>query len=391
MIPPAVRELRTAAAVRERCAAVLGAGLAGELTHFRVVPARLDHAVRAVADQIASHGEGPIAVHGRLNHLRHPSLDAAAVLVEQHPEVLVDAVVVSVLLDAGAGASWRFDDPDIGPIGRSEGLALAAYRALAGGSFSSRREPFHVDAAGLVVVDDDRLAHAMQHRPGNELVGLPGRAELLRRLGTTLSEAGAASVRSLLFDDLGLDEERPAVDAGTLLTWVLDRFSGLWPSRLRLLGHDLGDTWVHPAAGGTGDTAGLVPFHKLSQWLTYSLVEPLGHLGVAVADLDQLTGLAEYRNGGMLVELGVVEPRAPLPAEPLTVDHELVVEWRALTVALLDRIVEGLDRVLPPARRGLGMGQVLEAGTWPLGRRLAYERSPTGASPIPVRSDGTVF
>jgi len=48
-------------------------------------------------------------------------------------------------------------------------------------------------------------------------------------------------------------------------------------------------------------TDGLVPIHKLSQWLSYSLVEPLMAAGIEVTDLDGLTGLAEYRNGGLLV------------------------------------------------------------------------------------------
>jgi len=55
-----------------------------------------------------------------------------------------------------------------------------------------------------------------------------------------------------------------------------------------------------------------VPFHKLSQWLAYSLIEPLEAAGIAVDGLGDLTALAEYRNGGLLVDLGVIRPRVPI-------------------------------------------------------------------------------
>ena len=101
---------------------------------------------------------------------------------------------------------------------------------------------------------------------------------------------------------------------------------------------NLGDVWPHPAAGGAGLGAGLVPLHKLSQWVTYSLIEPLAAAGVRVAGLDRLTGLAEYRNGGLFVDLGVLVPRHPgIERDTFAPGDEVVVEWRALTVALLDR------------------------------------------------------
>ena len=85
----------------------------------------------------------------------------------------------------------------------------------------------------------------------------------------------------------------------------------IWPSRLELGGVPLGDCWRHPALT-TGDaTTGLVPLHKLSQWLAYSLIEPLQAAGIEVTDIDGLTGLAEYRNGGLLVDTGVLQLRDP--------------------------------------------------------------------------------
>ena len=135
-----------------------------------------------------------------------------------------------------------------------------------------------------------------------------------------------------------------------------------------------------------------MPFHKLSQWLTYSLVEPMLEAGVEVAGIDALTGLAEYRNGGLFVDLDVLALRDPGAADfPLAADSEVVVEWRALTVALLDRLAPlvwerlGLADAAPP------LVKMLEGGTWSAGRRIAAERRPGGGPPIEVVSDGTVF
>ena len=137
-------------------------------------------------------------------------------------------------------------------------------------------------------------------------------------------------------------------------------------------------------------TSGLVPFHKLSQWLTYSLIEPLEEAGIMVTDLDGLTGLPEYRNGGLFLDTGVLHLRDPADAgRPHEVDSELVVEWRALTVALLDRIAPEIRSRLD--LKVFPLAKVLEGGTWSTGRRLARAARPGGAPPITVASDGTVF
>jgi len=134
-----------------------------------------------------------------------------------------------------------------------------------------------------------------------------------------------------------------------------------------------------------------VPFHKLSQWLTYSLLEPFESVGVRVEGLNALTGLPEYRNGGLLLDTGVLRLREPAwAARTWEVSDELVVEWRALTVALLDELA-------PLVRAGLGLDAeqmplacVLEGGSWAAGRALA-EQLRDGRPPLSVVSDGTVF
>ena len=139
-------------------------------------------------------------------------------------------------------------------------------------------------------------------------------------------------------------------------------------------------------------TDGIVPIHKLSQWLSYSLVEPLQTAGVVVTDLDGLTGLAEYRNGGLFMDMGVLTLKDPADADKAwPVSDPLVVGWRSMTVALLDRIAPLVRAELGVDADRLPLASVLEAGTWAAGRRIAAERRAGGGPPLTILSDGTVF
>jgi hypothetical protein len=114
--------------------------------------------------------------------------------------------------------------------------------------------------------------------------------------------------------------------------------------------------------------------------------------GVTVNDVDGLTGLAEYRNGGLFVDTGVLVLRDPADtARVHDVGAPLVVEWRSLTIGLLDRLADGLRRRLGLDAVTLPLAKVLEGGTWAAGRAIAQARRADGAPPIAVRSDGTVF
>jgi hypothetical protein len=139
-------------------------------------------------------------------------------------------------------------------------------------------------------------------------------------------------------------------------------------------------------------TNGLVPLHKLSQWLAYSLIEPLQWSGLTVSDIDGLTGLSEYRNGGLFVDTGVLRLRDPVDAERgHDVASALLVEWRALTVALLDKLADEMRHRLGRDAQALPLAKVLEGGTWAAGRVIARQKRADGSPPLKVISDGTVF
>jgi hypothetical protein len=182
------------------------------------------------------------------------------------------------------------------------------------------------------------------------------------------------------------------LSATQILQGLLESLSPIWPAGRCIGPVALGDVWLHPQVGGDGPSAGLVPFHKLSQWLTYSLLEPLHAAGLTVTGIDALTALAEYRNGGLLLDLGVLRPQYPAVVERAhTPDAEVVVEWRALTVALLDALAPLVRQQLGCTPQALPLAKLLEGGTWRAGRQIAQELRASGEPPLRLVSDGTVF
>jgi hypothetical protein len=282
---------------------------------------------------------------------------------------------------------------------RSEGLAVASFHAFMSGRFSSDpAEPLRVDAQALSTLDATTLAELFQVRAGNPLVGLEGRAALLRRLGSALAEQpevfGAEGRPGRLFDAFAPQAALHAVSAASILKALLDAFSAIWPSgqHFGAANTPVGDAWPHPLAGGAGPSAGWVPFHKLSQWLTYSLLEPFEWAGVPVQGLDALTGLPEYRNGGLLLDAGVIVPRDPaFAARPRQPSDEWVIEWRALTVVLLDELAPRVRERLGATAQQMPLACMLEGGTWLAGRQIAAELRDGGGPPLQIDSDGTVF
>jgi hypothetical protein len=417
----AVRRLRAPATIRQRCAAITERVARGESDHFTLHRPQL----AAVAQRVAAltRERFPtlnVPFHSRWRHFeaggvdRKNELDArlngrsqAAVARSR-----IDLALVSVLLDAGAGSRWSYRERESGQVfARSEGLAVASFRAFMAGRFSSEAgDPLRVDARALAALDARALAEMFQVSLDNPLVGLEGRVALLHRLADALRAHPdvytASGQPGHLFDALThhrhapeLHHHRPLrvvshhqVGAARVLGILLDTLSGIWPSGQSLQGAPLGDVWQHPAVGGEGLDAGWVPFHKLSQWLAYSLLEPLQWAGVQVHDVDALTGLPEYRNGGLLLDAGVIVPRDANFAQHAVKPGDLwTVEWRALTVSLLDELAPQVRGLLGVDGAAFPLARLLEGGTWAAGRAIAAERRDGGLPPVVVVSDGTVF
>ena len=101
---------------------------------------------------------------------------------------LIDLFLVSVLLDAGAGARWQYKSKQSGKIyRRSEGLAVASLEMFTAGLFSGdAAQPCQVDVAGLKRLSAEKLAKGLQVSATNPIIGLEGRTGLLLRLGHAL-------------------------------------------------------------------------------------------------------------------------------------------------------------------------------------------------------------
>ncbi len=397
----ALTGLLGAAAVRERAHEMLEAAQGGRVDGWSVDLDRLAAAAELTAAVTRErYPDLAIPFHARWRHFAgEPALpgggDPAA-----RARAAFDLVIVSVLLDAGAGPDWRYRDDATGAtFARSEGLGVASQRMFEAGAFSADpAAPLRADGRALAELRPEALAGGFQAGAANEMVGLDGRAGLLRRLGEQVEARpdlfGSADRPRPggLYDVLASRAEARRLPAASILELLLEALGPIWRGRLAIAGIPLGDCWRHPAIRRGDASDGLVPLHKLSQWLAYSLVEPLQAAGIEVVQLDGLTGLAEYRNGGLFVDSGVLVLTDPDDAARThLVSDPLIVAWRAMTVALLDRLAP-----LVRARLGVGeadfpLARMLEGGSWAAGRRIAAERRPGGGPPFNIVSDGTVF
>jgi hypothetical protein len=418
-IQDAVNALRSTKTIRKRAQALLERARRGESSWFTVNDGAMATAAALVAQLTrARYPSLIIPYHSRWRHFEAGGVDRAAQLnaALAHSSPLaspldkavaqIDLALASVLLDAGAGADWQYEEKhhsgsnQSNHFSRSEGLGVASFHAFMNGLFSSdSQRPLQADAQGLQAITAEKLATAFQVTPSNPLVGLDGRAALLRRLGQALQaqpeifgKDGEQGRPGNLFKLLTAGAN--TVQAHDLLSLLLTSLSTIWPAQNDLEGTALGDCWRHSAAQGDGlddASAGWMPFHKLSQWLTYSLLEPFEWAGIQVEGLDALTGLPEYRNGGLFLDAGVLRLKNPqLARQPHQAGDELIVEWRALTVALLDELAPLVRQQLGLSAGQMPLACVLEGGTWAAGRALAQQLR-GGQPPLNIVSDGTVF
>ncbi|TFL03729.1 DUF1688-domain-containing protein [Pterulicium gracile] len=423
--------LRTLPAIRERCSRVFKLAEQNKLEYFDYHPEKekdvVEFCINIIKRDFGSNFTS-IPPHGRWRHLdagraRIEPLIAQWKSSEQsisETEIckrLLDLFLVSVLLDAGAGNVWKYTDKEGATFARSEGLGVASVEMFERGLFSGdATQPYRVDAEGLARVTVEQVGESMQAGPQNPMDGLEGRASLLRNLSKTLKEGteffGEDARPGNLIDFLQVQSKGsnpPTVPIAALWHALVYGLNSIWPpSRTSLNGVSLGDVWPCSAlaksnaeSGQTGvDGADLVPFHKLTGWTAYSLIEPMEKiLGWKFEGKEDMTGLPEYRNGGLLVDLGLVtlKPGA-VPVQEATglpkliPSHPAIIEWRALTVIQLDRIATLIRKNLGLEPSQLNLAQVLESATWKGGREIAKKLRPaTGGPPIEIESDGTVF
>lgn len=395
--------LLSSSAVRAAARRMLEDGLAGHLDHWTVELDHLPKVARFVA-QVTRNNYPTLEVpfHSRWRHFEAGGIGRWGNVVKRRQwsksdqaRAAFDLVIVSVLLDAGSGGRWSFIEPGTAKsFASSEGLGVASFHLIANGTLSSDpSDPWRVDAERLSRFTKGDLEQAFQVSADNPLAGVEGRVILLNRLGEACLAKPSVFARADharpggLADSLAMDGTIKAVD---ILLSLLNNLGSIWPSRLTIDGIPLGDAWLYQRWGDP--LSGIVPFHKLSQWLTYSLIEPLIARGLDVIQLDELTGLAEYRNGGLFMDMDVLRLRDPSQAAVIhDVASPLIIEWRALTIALLDRLLPLVRAELDISPGHFPIASMLEGGSWAAGRRIAREKRTDGSPPLKIRSDGTTF
>jgi hypothetical protein len=446
-----IAALHDAATIRARCAAICRAATDGRTGHFKVDRSRLVEAARRVADAtLQRYPDLCIPRHGCWRQFESGGVDRKAELearlegraTEDAALARIDLAVISVLLGSSAGSQWRYTERPgvIEPLAlpaqrqrrddllamleqagghsplaaaalpatagtvhaRSEGLAVAAFHAFVEGVFSDTDdEMLRADARALERLDTAALRAVFQVSPTNMLVGLEGRAEMLRRLGRSLQalarHEGGLARPARIYAKLTQDGTLAEITAAALLREILTTLAPVWPSGSLVQGLPAGDVWPHAFAGGAraGDldrtTSGWVPLHMVGQRLAYSLIEPFEWAGVKVTGIETLTGLADHRNGGLLLDSGVIVPR---DARDLSgtwkPGSDFVIEWRALTVALLDELAAQVRELLGRTAEQLPLASILEGGSWAAGRAAALELR-GGEPPLKIDTDGTLF
>jgi hypothetical protein len=388
-------------AVRERSKALYEQALQGR-TNFKVNLEFLPEVSKYVLEVTRSnYPDLQIPFHSRFGHFQAGKVDRLKFLNEKIAEldeierarVKVDLAIVSVLLDAGAGMAWKYKDQLSGgkEYSKSEGLAIASLDLFLKGAFHSEGKPA-ADAKGLQAFTKEKLEAGFQVTAENPLLGIEGRVALLNTLGKTFEGSRPGALVDEWLKQAKLSSDGKTLKASAILNLILRKLGPIWPGRISLGGVNLGDVWSHSLLGTKDDIKSLVPFHKLSQWMSYSLMEPLMECGLNIILLDELTGLPEYRNGGLLLDTRLIELRdLKLAEKEHTPDSELIIEWRALTVTLLDQIGDEVRRLLNKTAVELPLVKVLEGGTWHAGRKIAAKLRTDGGPPLKIKSDGTVF
>ena len=408
-----IEYLRSPKTIRECCYQIFSLAKENKLEYFRLEMSRIDNVVNYVIEEMKkNYPDQKIPIHGRLRHLEVGGINRPEILKDLLQEmdhkdfgrVLFELIFISVLLDAGAGNQWEYNLTEEGKkvsYCRSEGLAVASYHMFTSGLFSSDpNNPYQVNSMKLRSLSESELSNAFQVSSKNPLVGISGRLKILHGLADALTRyfktKSEKEIRlGLIYDEILKLSPRQnnKIEIGSIFNFLLLNFSDIWPNGLKLGSINIGDVGKHTKINANEKyRGGLVPFHKLTQWLSYSLLESFEVSGVKITKMDQLTGLPEYRNGGLLIDLGVLNVKND---QDLNFEHdpmsEFVVEWRALTVTILDIIAEKIREKLNVDAVNLPLARILQGGTWSAGRKIAKTNRKDGSPPIMLKSNGTIF
>lgn len=362
----AVEHLHRLEVIRERAWMLLAAAERAASDHFVLSPEAIGTVALAMAETIRAE---PAADATAAPESSRPALaNLWQALRTRAPEALAtlgDALAGGdPLARAKSGADLAVLHRVLAPGGLGDELADLVHSFAAGAwTAGSRGDPV-LDAPGIrramagdgsialpasvadLMTDADRaqrleqLARGLEQHP--ERFGVEGRfGELLAHLATDSRperEPAVPAGAALPSGTIG-----PGLRAQTVVDGLAPLLDPIVASTVRIGGRQVGDVWRHPLAWAEDRSRELVPFHALLLALTLDLVEPLQEAGRPLADLDQLPIPATRDLASDVLRLGLVRTRhaavARLRHPP---GSDIVVELRALSVALADRLVDRL-------------------------------------------------
>jgi hypothetical protein len=373
----AVEHLHRLEVIRERAWMLLAAAERGQSDHFvpsaeavGTVAAALADKIRevAAADQPTPAGPASPPLANLWQRLRRHQPAALSVLAE--------AVAGSDAIErARSGADLAMLHRIVEPVGLAPGEAAldALVRHFAAGGWSARAQRPALDAPGI-----------RRSLAGDGAVALPpalaallddaARRQRLEQLAAQLEQApdwvGIDGRFGSLLDRLVSEAARPPGGNGAVVPQVpaqllIDRLAPLLDpivaSTVRIGGMLAGDVWRHPLAWANDRSRELVPFHSLLVALAIDLVEPLEEAAAPLADLDQLPVPADRLVAAQMLRLGLVRSRhaavARLRHPP---GSDIVVELRALSVALTERLADRLRAELGRTVHDLPVVRIVE-------------------------------
>ncbi len=437
--------------VRERSSIVFQKALKNKLNNFDIDLNQIPKCVNFIKELILRDYNDPnkfneIPSHGRWQHFNVGGIDRISNLIElikkQNNGIvgkeeekliitksLIDLFLISVLLDAGAGDSWLYKTKDGFKIGRSEGIAIASYYMFINGKFSNDdSKPYQINGDKLINFKNNDLIDGFQiNNNNNQFIGIEGRCELIRNLGKSLNSKDnenyfgydhrGGNLIDYLIKLSTENDNNGEIDLNDLWDLLMYSLTRIWPEgRTKLNNKSLGDSWhikVLKEDKKQEEWEDIVTFHKLTQWLCYSLIVPIKKiLNLKIKNESLQTGLPEYRNGGLLIDFKIINLKSNILKKgfenssiflnekneynlpTFKPNDDIIIEWRSITIGFLDYLLPLVNESLGVngTINELSLPQLLEAGSWKAGREIAKKLRPnTGGPPINLYSDGTVF
>ena len=368
----AVEHLHRLDVIRERAWMLLAAAERGQSDHFVPSAEAIGTVAVALADSIraddaAVKGTAPPPLANLWHGMRRHQPGALA--------ALGDALAGGDGLErARSGADLAALHRIIEPIGldASSPALDALVRHFAAGGWSGRAGAVALDAPGIrralagdgaVAIPDALMAKLAEGGRRQRLEQLaagleraPDQLGLDGRFGSLLEGLVAESAGSG-----GIGDSTGQIPAQLLVDRLAPLIDPITASTVRIGGSLAGDVWRHPLAWAEDRSRELVPFHSLLLALVLDLVEPLEEASAPLADLDQLPVPADRVLAAQMLRLGLVRSRHPAVAR---LRHppgsDIVVELRALSVALCERLADRLRAELGRTAHDLPVVQIVE-------------------------------